>query len=342
MLPISSTVAGPSCFGEGEGIPSLPRWSVEELTSWFSSEIHFSLSTNNVRAPIVVPTQDGNSNCPEPAHANNHQDHPEGITALATAVIPFAGRAVPTMVVLSLVPLQLGADQYAPFLDQGGEPGPFSPSHMSEPSQPSIDFPLAAGDIMIDPRYLGCALSPSGFPVAPRNSIPRPEVRYDYQPSSHGDTTQEPIPDSTPAEVTTSPRVAVYPLPFNQIPGPYSGYLVPGHPSSPTLENSSAVPLVSPAYQNEGNGPSTPRQLLGQIFQDTPTLSPTAEPIRGVEVDQHPSRHQCTMCDAKYARFSGLNRHYKDMHLPWIACGFCGLKFGAQILIHKASGGTSS
>ena len=62
-------------------------------------------------APIAVPTQAGDSKGPEPAHANSHQVHPEGTTTLATAVIPFSGGAIPTMVILSLLPLHLGTDQ---------------------------------------------------------------------------------------------------------------------------------------------------------------------------------------------------------------------------------------
>ena len=62
-------------------------------------------------APIAVPTQAVGSKSPEPVHANSHQVHPEGTTTLATAVIPFSGGAIPTMVILSLVPLHFGADQ---------------------------------------------------------------------------------------------------------------------------------------------------------------------------------------------------------------------------------------
>jgi hypothetical protein len=99
--------------------------------AWFSSELHVRpqpvgiqtfvlddnemlksfLSVDTMLAPIVVPTQAGNSKGPEHAHANAHQVHPEGITTLATAIIPFSGRAVPTTVIVSLVPLHLGTGQ---------------------------------------------------------------------------------------------------------------------------------------------------------------------------------------------------------------------------------------
>ncbi|KAI9457791.1 hypothetical protein BJY52DRAFT_1271351 [Lactarius psammicola] len=106
MTSISATAASPSDFSQGEGRPSLHQ-SVEELVNWFSSELHTFLGTNNVRAPIVVPTQGGNSNGPEPAHVNDHRDPPEWITTLATTTIPFSGSAVQTMVILSLVPSHL-------------------------------------------------------------------------------------------------------------------------------------------------------------------------------------------------------------------------------------------
>ncbi|KAH9171472.1 hypothetical protein EDB89DRAFT_1971319 [Lactarius sanguifluus] len=223
------------------------------------------------------------------------------------------------MVSLSLVPLRLGAGQYTPSLDQGGE-RPFPLSHLSEPSQHRIAHPMAADDITVGPRYLGRAPPPGGFPIAPPNSVPRlPEVHCDYQPSGDSGITRESISDGIPAAVTTSPRMGVYPPPFNQLPG-----------------NSAVVTPVHISYQIEGNGLPTSRQLLGQTHQDTPTSSSTAGPIRGV-VYQHPSRYQCIICDAKYAWLSGLNRHYKDTHLPWIACDFCGLEFpsGRRYLLTK-------
>ena len=196
---------------------------------------------------------------------------------------------------------------------------------------------MAAGDITIDSRYLECSPTPGGFPIAGRNTTPRQEVRY-HQPSGHDDITQDPIPEGTPAAVTTSPGAAMYPPYFDPVPGAYSGHLVSGHPSSSSLVNSGIVLPANSAHQNEGNGLSTSRLLLtSQSYQDTLTLSTTAVPILGVEVDQHPNRHQCTVCDAKYAWPSGLNRHYKDVHLPWISCDFCGLEFssGRRYLLTK-------
>src|SRR6266702_2780352 len=178
---------------------------------------------------------------------------------------------------------------------------------------------MTRGDI----RYLEYAPTPGGFPIAPRNSIPRQEVRYDYQPPGHGDPIQEPITDGPPAAVTASPEVAVYPSPFNQTPGMY---LVSGHPLSSSPVNRGVIPPARTTYQNEMNLQSTSRQP-GQTYQDTPTFSNTAGPIRGVGVDQHSSRHQCTKCDASYARFSGLNRHYKDKHTARMACRHCNSKF---------------
>ncbi|KAH8980820.1 hypothetical protein EDB86DRAFT_503911 [Lactarius hatsudake] len=333
MTSISTTAASSSCFGQGEGLPSLPHRSVEELTDWFSSELHLFLGTNNVCAPMVVPAQSGDSNGPEPTHVNDHQVHSEGINTFATAVIPFSGRAVPTMVVLSLVPLHLGAGHYTPPLDQGDE-RPFPLSHLSEPSQLRM---APADDITVGPRYLGRAPPPGGFPIAPRNSIPRPpEVHCDYQPSGDSGITRESIPDGIPAAVTTSLRMGLYPPPFDQVPGVYSDYLVSGNPSASSLVNSGVVTPVHISYQIEGNGLPTSQQLLGQTHQDTPTSSSTAGPIQGV-VYHDPTRYQCIICDAKYAWLSGLNRHYKDTHLPRIACDFCGLEFpsGRRYLLTK-------
>ncbi|KAH9001755.1 hypothetical protein EDB92DRAFT_100122 [Lactarius akahatsu] len=328
MTSISATATGSSCFGQGDGPPSLPRRSVEELTDWFSSELHSFLSTLNVYTP--VPTQASNSNGLGPAHVNDHQVHSEGINTFATAIIPFSGLAVPAMVSLSLVPLHLGAGQYTPSLDQGGD-RPFPPSHLSGPSQQMAHF-MAVDDITVGPRYFGRAAPPGGSPIAPQSSVPRPpEVYRDYQPSGDSGVTRGPILDGIPAAVITSPRMVVYP-PVSRV---YSDYIVSGHPSPSSLVNSGVVTPVHISYQIEGNRlPSRP--LLGQTHKDTPTLSPTAAPIRGV-VDQHLSRYQCTICDAKYAWLSGLNRHYKDIHLPWIACDFCGLEFpsGRRYLLTK-------
>jgi hypothetical protein len=159
-------------------------------------------------------------------------------------------------------------------------------------------------------RSLEYAPAPDGFQIAPRNSITPPVVRYDYQNPGHGGEPIQRLSDGTPT--------AMYPPPFKQVPGAYSGYLVSGH--RPSVNSG----VVLPARQNEGDGLSVSQQLLGQTHQVTPTLSATARPI-----DQGPSRHQCTMCDASYARLSGVNRHYKDVHLPWISCDFCGLEFSS-------------
>lgn len=57
----------------------------------------------------------------------------------------------------------------------------------------------------IDTRCLDGTLSPGGFSITRRNSIPQVEVLYDYQQSIHAKATLEPIPDGTPAAVTASP-----------------------------------------------------------------------------------------------------------------------------------------
>ncbi|KAH9171473.1 hypothetical protein EDB89DRAFT_1971353 [Lactarius sanguifluus] len=306
MASISATVAGP---GQGEG-PSPPQQSVEELKNWFSSELISFLTTNNLRASLVVPAQAGNSKGPEPAHANDYQGHPEGVTTLATATIPFSGCAIPTTVILSLVPLHLGTDQYSPSLNaslspaslnQGNELSPFFPSHPSQPSHLSMTS---------------------------RNSISRPEVRYDYQLPGHGDPIQGPILNGLPA-VTALPGVAVYPSPFNQT---FGTYPVSGQPGTGTLSstpvNRGDIPPACTACQTEGNGQSFSQQL-GQSYQDTPTFSNSAGPVQGAGGDQleHPIRHRCRECDASYARLSGLNRHYKDKHTAWMACRHCNSKF---------------
>lgn len=332
MDPISVTVASPSCFSLDEGQPSPPRQSVGDLMSWFSSEVHLFLSTNNVRAPIAVPspawadTYKGQ----EPAHANDHQGDPEpgGITTSTTAIIPFSGRAVPTMVILSLVPLHLGTGQYPPSLnpssplspDKGGEPSLFrvSPSHPSEPSHLSVDYQTGSpSDIRIDPQYSEYAPTPDGFPIAPRNPIPH------YQPPGHGDLIQEPKLDGSTAAAIASRghSVAVYPPSFDQVP---RTCLISDHPLSPSPVNQGVIPLAHTTYQTEGNGQSTCRQT----YRDAPRFpTNTAGTTRGGGANQHPSRHQCTICDASYARSSGLNRHYKDKHRAWMACRRCDSEF---------------
>ena len=186
-----------------------------------------------------------------------------------------------------------------------------------------IDYPTAASDITIDPRYLEYAPSLVGFPFAPRNSITRPEVGYVYQSSGNGDPIQEPIPGSIPAGVTASPGVAVYSPPFNQTLGEY---VVSSPPFSYSPVNRGVIHPSRISYQTERSGQSTSRQL-GQAYQDFPTPSASTRPIGGVGVDQHPRRHQCSMCDADYAGVSGLNRHYTEKHLPWMACDFCGFQY---------------
>ncbi|KAH9001754.1 hypothetical protein EDB92DRAFT_98946 [Lactarius akahatsu] len=283
MASISATVAGPS---QGEG-SSPPHRSVEELMNWFSSELNSFLSINN--------------------------GHPEGITTLATAIIPFSGCVVPTTVILSIVPLHLGTDQ-------GSELSPFFPS---QPSHLSVGYPMTrndlGNDITIDPLCLEYTPTSDGFQIASRNSIPRPEVRYDHQLPGHGDPIQGPIRDGLPA-VTALPGVAVYPSPFNQT---FGAYPVSGQRGtlSSTPVNRGDIPPACTACQTEGNGRSASQQL-GQSYQDTPTSSNSAGPVQGAGGDQleYPSRHRCRECDASYARLSGLNRHYKDKHTAWMAC----------------------
>lgn len=186
---------------------------------------------------------------------------------------------------------------------------------------------MAAGDITIDPRFLECVPFPGGFPtyfpIAARNPIPQPDVLDNYQLSRDVDTNQEPVSDGTPAVVTASPGVTVYPPPFNQTLG---GYLVTDPPFSSSLVNCGATPPSRTTYQTEGSGQPTFGQL-GQTDQGTTTLSASVGPIPGVTVDQYPRRHQCTMCDADYSLVSGLNRHFTEKHLPWMACDFCDFQY---------------
>jgi hypothetical protein len=49
-------------------------------------------------------------------HANDYQGQLEGITTFATAIIPFSGRAVPTMVILNLLPLDPDVGQVRPLV----------------------------------------------------------------------------------------------------------------------------------------------------------------------------------------------------------------------------------
>ena len=217
-------------------------------------------------------------------------------------------------------------------MNQGGDLSPFPPSHLSQPSQPLIDYPPVAGDITIDPRYLEYVPSTVGFPIALRNSITPPEV-HDHQSYGNGDPIQEPIPGHIPAAVTASPGMAVYSPPFNQTLGIYT---VSGPPFLSSLVNRGIVHPSCISYQTERSGQSTSRQL-DQTYQDSPTPSTSTGQIGGVGVDQHPHRHQCSLCDADYAGVSGLNRHHTEKHLPWMACNFCGFQYplGRSYLLTK-------
>ena len=206
------------------------------------------------------PTEAGNLMGPERAHASDYQSHPEGITTSVMAVIPFSGRAVPTMVILTFMPL-----------------------HLSQPSQPTMCHPMAAGGTTIDP-HLGCAPPLGSIPIDTRNSTTQPREPHHYQPSGHGDTTEDPIADGTFTTVAAPPRVMVYSPPSNQVPEAYSHY----HPSSSSPVNSGVVLPAPLTYQGEGYGLSASQQL-GQIHQGTPPPSTTAGPIGVVGVDQYPS-----------------------------------------------------
>ena len=174
---------------------------------------------------------------------------------------------------------------------------------------------MTGSDITIDARYdLEYTQTPGASPIVPRNTIPRLEVRYD-EPPGHGDPIQEPIPNGTPAAVTASPGVAVYPPSFNQS---LEAYLISGHPLSSSLGNRGVIPPADTTHHNEESRRSTLSQLLDQTN--------TAGLTRGAGVN-HPSRHQCTECDASYARLSGLNRHYKDKHMTWMTCRRCNSEF---------------
>ncbi|KAH9057634.1 hypothetical protein EDB87DRAFT_1578525 [Lactarius vividus] len=296
---------GPSNSSQGEGPPSYPHRyvDVDELVNWISLELRSFLNANSLRAPIVGSTQAGNSKGPEPAHANDHQGHPDDITTLSTVIVPFAGCAVPTRVTLSLVPLHLGIGQRPPSTNPLPPP-PLEKPPPSQPSKPphtSVGHPLTTSNTL-NPRHLEYAQIPGGFSIALRNSTPRPQVLCD---PGHGGPIQEPIPEGLPATVAASPGAAMYP-PFGQTPWAY--------------------PPARTACQKGENRRSTSRQH-GQTYRDTPTFSDTAGPTRSVGVDQHLSRHQCTECDASYARLSGLNRHYKDKHSARMACRRCNSEF---------------
>ena len=59
----------------------------------------------------MVPTEAGHPMGPELAHASDYQSHPEGITTSAMGITPFSGRAVPTMAIVTLMPLHFGVGQ---------------------------------------------------------------------------------------------------------------------------------------------------------------------------------------------------------------------------------------
>ena len=173
--------------------------------------------------------------------------------------------------------------------------------------------------IQIDPRYnFEYAQIPSGFPIVSRNSNPRPEARYDYQPLRHGDPIREQIPNGTLPIVTASPDVAVYPSSFNQILG---AYLTSGHPLSSPLGKPGIVPPTHTTHKNK-------ERQQPRLFDGTYQTN-TVGPIRGAGVDQRASRHQCTLCDASYVRPSALNRHHKDKHMAWMACPHCDSEFSS-------------
>lgn len=187
-----------------------------------------------------------------------------------------------------------------------------------------MEYHVVANDITIDPRLWECIPIPGGpptyFPITARNSIFRPDVLDDYQPSRDTYTNQEPSSDGTPAVFTASPGVTVM-SPFNQTPG---GFLVVD-PSLSSLVNSGATPPSRTTYQTEGRQPTFGQ--LGQTDQSTSTPSASIKPIQGVTVNQYRRRHQCTMCDADYSLVSGLNRHLTEKHLPWMACDFCDFQY---------------
>ncbi|KAN0131188.1 hypothetical protein V8E53_010993 [Lactarius tabidus] len=319
------TVDSTSPFDQGEGPPLPPPQLIEELMDWSSSALHSFPSANTVLTPIAVSAQAADSKAPVHAHANAYQVHPEGTTTLATAVIPFSGRAVPTMIIVSLVPLHLGTGQYPPDLnpssptplDQAGGLSQLPPSHLSGPSYLSVDDLMTGSHTPIGPRYdLEYAQTPSDFLIVPRNSNPRSEASYGYQPPGHGDPIQEPIPNNTPPIVIATPNVAVHLPSFNQTLGTY---LTSGHPLSSSLVNCGIIP---PTHTTHNNEESRQTRLLDPTY---PTN--TVRPIRRAGVDQRLSRHQCSMCDASYLRPSGLNRHYKDKHMAWMACHHCNSEF---------------
>ena len=141
----------------------------------------------------------------------------------------------------------------------------------------------AAGSTTMDP-HLECAPPPGSIPIDPRNPAPQPREPYHYQPSAHGDTTQELVAGGAFTSVAASPGETVDSLPFNQV----SETCLQDHSSSFSPVNSDIIPSAPPAYQGEGHWLSASQQL-GQIRQGPPYLSTTAGPIGVVGVDQYPS-----------------------------------------------------
>ena len=175
---------------------------------------------------------------------------------------------------------------------------------------------MSGNDITLEPRYdLEYAPTPSGFPIVPQNSLPPPRV-YDYQPRVHSGPIQEAIPNNPCATVIASPDTAVHPPSFNQT---LVAHVVSSHPLSSSLVNGGVIPPTHTTHQNDESPQSTLRRLLGQTS--------TARLIQGTGITEHKSRYQCTMCNASYARRSGLNRHYKDKHMARMACRHCKSKF---------------
>ncbi len=185
-----------------------------------------------------------------------------------------------------------------------------------------------------DPRYLGWAPPPGSIPITPRSSISQRELCDGHQFLVRGSSTQERLLDNCPAAVTTSPGVEVCLPPFNQAPGRTTSSLVTasGHIPSPSLINGDVISPTHAANENLNKGNWLPTSLqLNQSYQGNLTSSNSGKPIdwQGVGVDQFTSHHQCNMCSARYTQLSGLNRHYKEKHMPWMSCRHCNFRFSS-------------
>ena len=195
----------------------------------------------------------------------------------------------------------------------------FSPSPVNSAVVPPEPLPKRRKWAITSQQFLGqtyqdtLTLSTTAGPSRGMRVDQQPS-HYDY-PSGQGGTTHELITDSPHTAVTASPGGVVY-LPFHFASGP------PNH----LPVDRGVIPPSPVAYENEGNGQSTSRQLC-QTYQGTPTSSTTPGPIPGVSADQHPSRYQCTECRANFARRAALNRHHKDKHRPRLVCPGCNSKF---------------